>query len=172
MYFKVKGHKDESKEFKRNVGEAGQTVAQMDEADFGVSDFEQIAEAESEVIVRQRAEVDGYVCDNIEEIGFEELVQREKDRLINEAFDLYLRKFYDIPIRAFMKLRKDLKQNPEMQFHALQFVNRRNAIIRAIVEKGYKADARVIEFFKVIDKLAAAESEEEFNQLYKQIEQV
>lgn len=171
MYFKVKWHKDENEEFKRTVGEARKTVAQIDDADLGISDFEQIIEAKSEAIARQQAEADGYICDNIEKNGFKELLQREKDRLINEAFHLYLRKFYDIPVKAFMKLREEFKQNPEMQFNALQFVNRRNAIIRAIVEKGYKADTRVVELFKVIDQLAAAESEEKFNKLYKQIEQ-
>ena len=100
--------------------------------------------------------------------NIEELLQEERNALFKSVlYDYCVSR--DISAKEYVELQKQFEQSPKLQYEAIRRFNRKIRLFRGIAKEPYRADLRLCELFGGIDKLAEAEDEETFNEIYSTI---
>ncbi len=100
--------------------------------------------------------------------NIEELLQEERNALFKSVlYDYCVSR--DISAKEYVELQKQFEQSPKLQYEAIRRFNRKIRLFRGIAKEPYRANLRLDELFEGIDKLAEAEDEETFNEIYSTI---
>ena len=100
--------------------------------------------------------------------NIEELLQKERDALFENVFHDYCVS-RGASAKEYAELQKEFAQSPKLQYEAIRRFNRKIRLFRGIAKEPYRANLRLDELFEGIDKLAEAEDEETFNEIYSTI---
>ena len=84
------------------------------------------------------------------------------------AVEMY-RRCGDMSLREYNKVRREMENNPELQYLALKEFNAKQRLTKRLSrQKGFK-DLTMAEFNEKINQLIDAKDEEEFNKILKSI---
>ena len=132
-----------------------------------------IVEAESKEDAQKKAEESGMICESVEETSVEELIEKEKEELIERAFHMYLERNSDITVGEFYKAQKKLEMDPKEQYAAMRYFNCKMKFIHNVQTRScFRNDLTFGETMRLIEQIAIADMQKDYNTYFKTVEQL
>lgn len=132
-----------------------------------------IVEAESKEDAQKKADEAGMICERVEEKSVEELIEKEKDELVEHVFHSYLMRNSDITIGEYNKAQEKLKKDPKEQYAAMRYFSCKAQFIYNVQTRScFCNDLTFGETMRLIEQIAIAYMQKDYNAYYKAIGQL